>query len=133
MTLAANIAALPNGDDAPVYACRAYVIFNGMFSFANTSTAYTPTDNPTPIYKAANIASIIETDNSEYTVNFEHNMPNNRYVVVGSVVGSSQSHYFATIVSDSTACAVDKFHFACIHTGSAEYRPQDPIQIAVIQ
>ena len=130
MTLAANIAALPNGDDAPVYACRAYVVFDGTFNFPDTSTAVT--SNP-PIYKAENIASIIENSNSEYTADFEHDMPNIRYVVLGSVVGSSASHYYATIVSDNAACEVDKFHFRCVPAPSGESRPQDPIQIAVIQ
>lgn len=130
MSNARNIANLPNGDDAPLYSVRAYVVFDGTFNFPDTSTAVT--SNP-PIYKSANIESIIENNNSEYTVNFEHNMPNNRYVVVGSVVGSSSSHYYATIVADNAACEVDKFHFRCIHTQSGESRPQDPIQIAVIQ
>ena len=130
MSNARNIANLPNGDDAPLFGVRAYVVFDGTFSFPDTSTAVT--SNP-PIYKAENIASIIENSNSEYTANFEHDMPNIRYVVLGSVVGSSASHYYATIVSDNAACEVDKFHFRCIHTQSGESRPQDPIQIAVIQ
>jgi len=129
MSLARNIGNLPNGDDAPVYACRAYVVFDGTFSFPDTTTAVT--SNP-PLYKSENIASIIENSNSEYTANFTHDMPNNRYVVVGSVVGSSETNFYSVIVSDNAACEVSKFHFRCIHLSSAS-APQDPIQIAVIQ
>ena len=129
MSNARNIANLPNGDDAPVYACRAYVVFDGTFNFPDTTTAVT--SNP-PIYKSANIESIIENADSEYTVNFEHDMPNIRYVVVGSVVGSSETSNYSVIVADSAACEVDKFHFRCVHIGGAS-TPQDPIQIAVIQ
>ena len=130
MTLAANIAGLPNGDDAPVYACRAYVVFDGTFSFPDTSTAVT--SNP-PIYKAANIASIIEKANSEYIINFSQDMPNNRYVVVGSNIGSIETNFYSTIVSDYVACDVNKFNIRCVHTASGTVAPQDPIQIAVIQ
>jgi len=129
MTLAANIAALPNGDDAPVYACRAYVVFDGTFNFPDTSTAVT--SNP-PIYKSANIASVIENANVEYTVNFSQSMPDIRYVVVGSVVGSSENAYYSVIVADNAACEVDKFHFRCVNVNGS-VAAQDPIQIAVIQ
>lgn len=128
MSLARNIANLPNGDDAPLFGVRAYVVFDGTFSFPNTSTAVT---SP-PIYKAANIASIIENANSEYTISFSQNMPNIRYVVVGSVVGSTESAFYSFIVSDNVASEVDKFHFRCVSYDS-QSAPHDPIQIAVIQ
>jgi len=129
MSNARNIADITNGDDAPVYACRAYVVFDGTYSFPDTTTAVT--SNP-PLYKSGNIASIIENANSEYTANFTHDMPNNRYVVVGSVVGSSESEFYSLIVSDNAACEVGKFHFRCVNVSTAS-SPQDPIQIAVIQ
>ena len=59
-------------------------------------------------------------------------MPNLRYVVVGSVVGSTETNLFSVIVSDNAACEVGKFKFACVHV-SGTVAPQDPIQIAVIQ
>lgn len=130
MSLARNIGDLPNGDDAPLFGVRAYVVFDGTFNnFPDTTTAVT--SNP-PIYKAANIASIIENANSEYTISFSQNMPNIRYVVVGSVVGSTESDFYSFIVSDNVASEVDKFHFRCVSYDS-QSAPHDPIQIAVIQ
>ena len=83
MSNARNIANLPNGDDAPVYACRAWVNFEGNFSWSGT-TEYSPTANPTPIRDAGNISSIREEGTADYVITFSEPMPHTNYVVSGA-------------------------------------------------
>ena len=90
MTLAANIAALPNGDDAPVYACRAWVNFDGTFAFSGT-TQYSPTDNPTPINNSGNISSIEEKGTGDHLITFSEPMPHANYCVAGKIVNNTYS------------------------------------------
>jgi hypothetical protein len=70
MSLARNIGDLPNGDDAPVFACRAWVNFNGTGTVA--------------IRDSGNVTSITDLGTGFYKANFTTNMPDTNYVVVGS-------------------------------------------------
>lgn len=77
MSNARNIANLSNGDDAPVYACRAAV--HAEFTDASITT---PVNN-----EYLNVSSIVVTsgDGYQYTVNFTKDMPHANYIaVVGS-------------------------------------------------
>ena len=67
MSNARNIANLPNGDDAPVYACRAWVNFNGTSTVA--------------IRDSGNVSSITDNGTGDYTVNFATAMPDANYSV----------------------------------------------------
>ena len=90
MSLARNIGNLPNGDDAPIYACRAWVNFDGTFAFSGT-TQYSPTDNPTPINNSGNISSVEEKDQGDYLINFDLDMPHSNYCVSGKIVNNTYS------------------------------------------
>lgn len=75
MSNARNIANLPNGDDAPVYACRAYVKFSG--------TSGTTADNKT-INKAKGVSSVYESSTGVYTINLSPTMPDTDYIALVS-------------------------------------------------
>lgn len=62
MTLAANIAALPNGDDAPVYACRAWVQFDGVEINGGSN-------NTSCITAGEGITSVSERSTGKYELN----------------------------------------------------------------
>ena len=74
MSNARNIANLPNGDDAPIYACRAWVNFNG-------GTVTNPAST-TGIYAHGNVSTILDHGSGDLTINFETPMPDANYAVV---------------------------------------------------
>lgn len=59
--------------DAPIYACRAWVNFDGTGSVAKRASG--------------NVESITDNNTGDYTVNFTTNMPDVNYSVVGSAGG----------------------------------------------
>ena len=73
ITFAANHAgiktALNASGSAPVYACRAWVNFNGTGTIA--------------IRSSYNVSSITDHGSGDFTINFTNNMPNTNYIVVG--------------------------------------------------
>ena len=73
MSNARNIADLPNGDDAPVYACRAWVNFVGS-SVTNPASA-------TGINQNANVSSFLDNGTGDYTINFENDMSTADFVL----------------------------------------------------
>ena len=77
MTLAANIAALPNGDDAPVYACRAWVNFDG------TSTESTLNETNGGVRNSGNVTSVTNHTTGQFTITFTESMPHQNYVIAG--------------------------------------------------
>jgi hypothetical protein len=66
--------------DAPIYACRAWVIFDG-------------TTNPPTIKASSNVSSIIKNGTGEYTVNFIASLPSAHYIVCGSAAGVTGVSY----------------------------------------
>ena len=76
MSNARNIANLPNGDDAPVYACRAWVNFVGTSVTNPASTA--------GINAQGNVVSLFDNGTGDYTVNFTNAMPDANYAISGS-------------------------------------------------
>ena len=76
MSNARNIANLPNGDGAPIYACRAWVNFDGTLTFS-------PNPGTNTIRNHGNISSISDDGGTggTYTINFDKDMPDNDYVV----------------------------------------------------
>lgn len=78
---------------APVYACRAWVNFNGSGVII--------------VRASGNVTSVVDSAVGDFTVNFTIAMPDTNYAVAGSayfVVGSSSSGY--TISTPSTGTVV---------------------------
>lgn len=84
MSNARNIADLPNGDDAPVYACRAWVNFDGTATFS-------PNPGTNAIRDSANVSSCQDNGTGDYTINFATAMPDANYVanVTSGVTGAT--------------------------------------------
>ena len=80
MSNARNIANLPNGDDAPVYACRAWVNFDGTTNTAGFCT----------IRDSGNVASITDNGQGLYRISFTTNMPDVNYSCVAT--GGASGH-----------------------------------------
>jgi hypothetical protein len=68
---------------APVYACRAWVNFNGTGTVS--------------IRASGNVSSITDSGLGDYTVNFTTAMPDANYAIVGTAIAQSTSHGFLTI------------------------------------
>ena len=68
MSLARNIGDLPNGDDAPLFGCRAWINFNGTGTIA--------------IRDSGNVTSITDNGTGDYTVTFTTAMPDVNYSCV---------------------------------------------------
>ena len=68
MSLARNIGDLPNGDDAPLFGCRAWINFNGTGTIA--------------IRDSGNVTSITDNGTGDYTVTFTTVMPDANYSAV---------------------------------------------------
>ena len=95
MSNARNIANLPNGDDAPIYACRAWVNFVGTSVTNPASTA--------GINAQGNVVSLFDNGTGDYTINFGENMPDVNYVVAGSTSDDNRHQRLIMCKSDSIA------------------------------
>ena len=73
MSNARNIADITNGDDAPVYACRAWVNFDGTTNTAGYCT----------IRDSGNVSTVADNGTGNYTVNFTTAMPDVNYSAIG--------------------------------------------------
>jgi len=71
----AVMTALNAGGSAPIYACRAWVNFNGTGTVA--------------IRASGNVSSITDNGMGDYTVNFTTAMPNNNYSISSTAGGAS--------------------------------------------
>jgi len=67
-------AALNASGDAPIYACRAWVNFDG-------TNAFSPNPSTSAIRDSGNVSTVADNGTGDYTVNFETAMPDNDYVV----------------------------------------------------
>lgn len=68
MSLARNIGDLPNGDDAPLFGCRAWINFNGESTVA--------------IRGSGNVSSLTDLGTGHYRITFTNAMPDDDYSVV---------------------------------------------------
>src|SRR6056300_1070778 len=68
-------AALNASGDAPIYACRAWVNFDG-------NNAFSPNPSTSAIYDSGNVSSINLEGTGYYTINFTTAMPDANYAVV---------------------------------------------------
>ena len=69
---------------APVYACRAWVNFNGTGTVA--------------IRASGNVSSITDNGTGDYTINFTTAMPDANYSVAGLTIGNSVGNTTRTLV-----------------------------------
>ena len=93
MSNARNIANIPNGDDAPVYACRAWVNFDGR----------PPT---VTIRNSGNVSSVTDNGTGNYTVNFTNAMPHTNYCIASInaayILGNSDYRWITFVTAVST-------------------------------
>ena len=107
MSLARNIGDLPNGDDAPVFACRAWINFNGTGTIA--------------IRDSGNVTSITDNGTGDYTVTFATAMPDLNYAVCGAC-GRDGSR---TDNLNTTSISTDVYSTSSIRVLSVyEYQPE---------
>ena len=88
--------ALNASGGAPIYACRAWVNFDG-------------TTNPPTIRASGNVSSIVKNVTGEYTVNFAVALPSINYVVSGSAYGIpdiSYNSFVAGVAKNTTSCII---------------------------
>ena len=74
--------ALNASGDAPIYACRAWVNFNG-------TDAFSPNPSISAIRDSGNVTSIYENAAGNYQINFETSMPHSNYAV--AAFGSNEA------------------------------------------
>lgn len=95
MSISQDIKATLNAaGDAPVYACRAWVNFNGTGTVA--------------IRASGNVSSITDNGVGDYTVNFSTAMPDANYSWAGSAHNTTGNAFFVAtnITSTQTSSAV---------------------------
>jgi len=88
-------AALNASGSAPIYACRAWVNFNGTGTVA--------------IRESGNVSSITDNGTGDYTVNFTTAMPDANYSVVGTARNYNLSFSGADVIT-TTAVALHSWY-----------------------
>lgn len=95
----------PSGN-APLYACRAWVNFDGTSAaFLNTTTPYTG-----PIRGSGNVSGIIRTATGQYTINFAAAMSDANYSVTAISCNGNSGGYIAFLpngAADLTTTSVN--------------------------
>jgi hypothetical protein len=81
--------ALNASGSAPIYACRAWVNFNGESTVA--------------IRASGNVSSITDNGTGDYTVNFTTAMPDANYCATGTTLGSTSGFYATYLTSHQVA------------------------------
>ena len=76
--------ALNASGSAPVYACRAWVNFDGI-------NAFSPNPSTSAIRDSGNVSSIYQNGTGDYTINFETAMPSTSFCVSGMVLENFSS------------------------------------------
>ena len=83
LTSSANIKGAINASgDAPIYACRAWVNFDGTASMT-VGQSYGPSTTPNPIRGSGNVSSITDNGTGNYTTNFTNAMEDAKYSLTG--------------------------------------------------
>ena len=108
--------AAPSGS-APMYACRAWVNFNGTGTVA--------------ISASGNVSSITDNGTGVYTVNFTTAMPDGNYALQGSNIGST-SVYPAIVGSSTVTNTASAARFKTINYGSTQV-DFDAVSISVFR
>jgi len=98
--------ALNASGSAPIYACRAWVNFNG------TGTV--------DIRSSGNVSSITDLGVGQYRVNFTSAMPDANYAALASGSNDSQANYPPISVSSHTTTSVEVRFANNLSTGTAD-------------
>lgn len=101
---------------APVYACRAWVNFNGSGTVA--------------IRSSGNVSSITDNGTGDYTVNFTTAMPDANYATVGAAGGGSTNMINVNTNFDPTTSSI-RIQTMPQNTGSAADSPR--VNVAVFR
>lgn len=97
MSLARNLANLTNGDDAPVYACRAWINFNGYVTSSPASFTGIRYESGEDVSASRNVSSIEHKGTGDYLINFANSLPDANYAIsvsASSHGGTSPPSYF---------------------------------------
>lgn len=100
--------ALNASGGAPIYACRAWVNFDGFFG----TSPFTEANGG--IYAAGNVSSVTDNGSSGYTINFGTAMPNSDYAVLFGICGGPGNASFV-----GSVVAVSQYGAPSIKTASA--------------
>ena len=126
MSLARNIGNLPNGDDAPIYGCRAWVNFNGTGTVA--------------IRDSGNVTSITANATGDYSVNFATAMPDANYCFNLSAsddgtAGGSVGYAYGSWLTGTNSCGYDSssMRFQIGYPASNGLQIQSHINVAIFR
>jgi hypothetical protein len=111
LSLAANAGEIKkalNADNAPpIFACRAWVNFNG-------------TTTPPTIRASGNVLSVVRTTTGTFTVNFITEMPDSNYSISGLARANSvSSNVFVAWGSGATPALTTSVGIRCFNTAAA--------------
>ena len=117
ITLSGDTATLGSGADikgainasgtAPIYACRAWVNFNGSGTVA--------------IRDSGNVSGITDNGTGDYTVNYTSTMPDANYTVFVSNIGSSSNNYWSFAASyGGSSVTNSSCRFVLIHHAGSQ-------------
>lgn len=116
VTMAANHSgvktALNASGDAPIYACRAWVNFNGTGTVS--------------IRGSGNVTSITDNGTGDYTVNFTTAMPDNNYAITVGDIGNDTSYFSSPKASANSSKSTTSMRIECpVIMGSTSTTLQD--------
>ena len=113
MSNARNIANLPNGDVAPIYALRAYALFGETSSSGSGTAPYA--------LKSENISSFNYRAQGKLRINFSVNMPSTDYLLLTGGIDTDDGQYIRDImVRDRQVNYVD-VNSVFVHPSSGGY------------
>ena len=92
----------------PIFACRAWVNFNGNSVDGTNNCA---------IRASGNVSSVVRTGTGQFTINFATDMPDTNYVMIGSS-GNDGTTTNARAVSYNASNAVGSCSIRVTHTDS---------------
>jgi len=103
---------------APVYACRAWVNFNGTGTVS--------------IRDSGNVSSITDSGTGEYRVNFGAAFPDANFSAVAAIGDGSGSEFSESVQIDSVFTGSLRLNIAWDSSSGATYQRQDASKINVV-
>ena len=123
-------AAMNSSGDAPVYACRAWVSFDGT---KDTSGNASTSNTNRLIHASGNVASVLRNGTGSYTITFTTEMPNVNYVTTGMCGNDGDSATSHTVMfgagSSRTTSAV-RFTTMRVTASTATLADEEIVNIA---
>lgn len=103
---------------APVFACRAFVNFNGTRNV--TDTGASTNGQPVLLRASGNVTSVVKNSTGDYTINFTAPMPDANYSVVGMVNRSNGLYNWLTLQEEpATARSTSAVRVQANQSGAA--------------